>query len=69
MALGYKNIADAIGKHVDADDKLISQIAITGQRRDVAVINESGLYALIFGSKLDSANQSEFESVASVYFS
>lgn len=56
-ALGYKNTADAIGKHVDTDDKLASQIAIAGQRRDVVVINESGLYALIFGSKLDSAKR------------
>lgn len=56
-ALGYKNTADAIGKHVDTDDKLTSQIAIAGQRRDVVVINESGLYALIFGSKLDSAKR------------
>ena len=56
-ALGYKNTADAIGKHVDVDDKLLSQIAIAGQRRDVAVINESGVYALIFGSKLESAKR------------
>lgn len=56
-ALGYKNTADAIGKHVDIDDKLLSQIAIAGQRRDVAVINESGVYALIFGSKLESAKR------------
>lgn len=55
--LGYKNTADAIGKHVDADDKLTSQIAIAGQRRDVVVLNESGLYALIFGSKLESAKR------------
>ena len=56
-ALGYKNTADAIGKHIDTDDKLTSQIAIAGQRRDVVVINESGLYALILGSKLDSAKR------------
>ena len=56
-ALGYKNTADAIGKHIDTDDKLTSQIAIAGQRRDVAVINESGVYALIFGSKLESAKR------------
>lgn len=56
-ALGYKNTADAIGKHIDTDDKLTSQIAIAGQRREVVVINESGVYALIFGSKLDSAKK------------
>ena len=56
-ALGYKNTADAIGKHVDSDDKLTSQIAIAGQRRDVVIINESGLYSLIFSSKLPSAKK------------
>ena len=56
-ALGYKNTADAIGKLIDTDDKLTSQIAIAGQRRDVVVINESGLYALILGSKLESAKR------------
>lgn len=56
-ALGYKNTADAIGKHIYTDDKLTSQIAIAGQRRDVVVINESGVYALIFGSKLESAKR------------
>ena len=56
-ALGYKNTAVAIGKHVDFDDKLTSQITIAGQKRDVTVINESGLYALIFGSKLESAKK------------
>lgn len=57
VALGYKNTADAIGKHVDTDDKLTSQIAIAGQRRDVTVINESGLYSLILVSKLESAKK------------
>lgn len=54
-ALGYKNTADAIGKHVDADDKLTSQIAMAGQKRAVTIINESGLYSLILSSKLESA--------------
>ena len=57
VALGYKNTADAIGKHVDTDDKLTSQITIAGQRRDVTVINESGLYSLILVSKLESAKK------------
>ena len=54
-ALGYKNTADAIGKHVDTDDKLTSQIAMAGQKRAVTIINESGLYSLILSSKLESA--------------
>lgn len=55
--LGYKNTPDAIRKHVDEDDKLESQIAISGQNRKVIVINESGLYSLIIGSRLESAKK------------
>jgi prophage antirepressor-like protein len=35
---------------LDADEKLLSQIVIAGQRRDVLMVNESGLYHLIFSS-------------------
>ena len=37
--------------------KLSSQIAMAGQMRNVVLINESGMYALIFGSKLESAQR------------
>lgn len=53
--LGYSNSRDALSKHVDVEDKLKSPIATLGQNRRMTVINESGLYALIFGSKLKSA--------------
>ena len=43
QALGYSNTRDALSKHVDADDKLESQIATSGQRRAIILINESGL--------------------------
>lgn len=56
-ALGYANTADAIQKHVDNDDKLESQITISGQNRKVVVINESGLYSLSMSSKLPSAKK------------
>lgn len=56
-ALGYKDTSDALKKHVDAEDKLTRQIADSGQRRKVYIINESGMYALIFGSQLDSAKK------------
>ena len=56
-ALGYANTADAIQKHVDNDDKLESQIAISGQNRKIIVINESGLYSLVLSSKLPSAKK------------
>ena len=54
-ALGYKNAPDAISKHVDEEDKLESQIAMSGQRRNFIIINESGLYALVLSSKLPQA--------------
>jgi prophage antirepressor-like protein len=57
QALGYSNTADAIQKHIDEEDKLTSQIAIAGQNRNVICINESGVYALVFGSKLESAKK------------
>ena len=57
QALGYSNTADAIQKHIDEEDKLTSQIAIAGQNRNVICINESGIYALVFGSKLESAKK------------
>lgn len=56
-ALGYANPGNAAPAHVDNEDKLNTQIEYAGQRRDVTVINESGLYALIFGSGLDSAKR------------
>lgn len=56
-ALGYANPKNAVPKHVLDEDKLSTQIEYAGQRRTVTVINESGLYALIFGSKLESAKR------------
>ena len=56
-ALGYANPKNAVPMHVSEEDKLSTQIEYSGQRREVTVINESGLYALIFGSKLDSAKK------------
>ena len=56
-ALGYKDTSDALRKHVDEEDKLTRQFADSGQRREMYVINESGLYALILSSKLDSAKR------------
>lgn len=56
-ALGYANPKNAVPTHVSEEDKLSTQIEYAGQRREVTVINESGLYALIFGSKLESAKR------------
>lgn len=60
-ALGYSNTKDAIASHVaEEDKKVIQKSEITTfeiPNRGLTVINESGLYALIFGSKLESAKR------------
>ena len=57
VALGYERSDNAIRNHVEEDDKLMHQISASGQNRQMYIINESGLYALIFGSKLESAKR------------
>lgn len=54
-ALGYKYSADAIGRHVHEEDKSFAPIQTNGGKQVLTIINESGLYALVLGSKLDSA--------------
>lgn len=54
-ALGYERADNAIRKHVDEEDKLMHQISASGQKRNMTIINESGLYSLILSSKLPSA--------------
>lgn len=57
--LGYANTRDALSKHVDSEDK--NTVAIhDGIKRgnpNQTVINESGLYSLILGSKLPQAKE------------
>lgn len=55
--LGYQRPDNAIRNHVDEDDKLMHQISASGQNRNMTVINESGVYALIFSSKLPSSQK------------
>lgn len=57
-ALGYSNTRDALATHVSDEDK--NTVVISDGKRgnpNQSVINESGLYALIFGSKLESAKR------------
>lgn len=56
-ALGYEASRNALALHVDDEDKLTHQISASGQRREMILINESGMYALIFGSKLPTAKK------------
>ena len=53
--LGYSDPQKAVKMHVDEDDKLTRQIVVSGQNRNVVVINESGLYSLVLSSKLPTA--------------
>lgn len=59
-ALGYgegKSLNNAVANHVDEEDKGVTEIVTPGGRQSMTIINESGLYALIFGSKLESAKK------------
>lgn len=55
--LGYQNGSRDINRHVDDEDRMIHQINISGQKRTVLLINESGLYSLILSSKLPTAKK------------
>lgn len=56
-ALGYADAFGALKKHVSDEDKQNCQNDSFESPRGMTVINESGLYALIFGSKLESAKR------------
>lgn len=56
-SLGYERTADAIRQHVESEDKGVGEIQTPGGIQNMTIINESGLYALIFGSKLESAKR------------
>lgn len=55
--LGCSRTADAIKAHVDEEDKLTRQFTDSGQRREMTIINESGMYSLILSSKLPNAKK------------
>ena len=57
ISLGYANSRDALIKRVDGEDKGESQIATPFGTQNMVIINESGLYSLIMGSKLPSAKK------------
>ena len=57
--MGYKDTRSAILDHVDEEDKRVWQIATpsNGGYSEMTVINESGVYSLIFESKLPTAKK------------
>lgn len=56
-ALGYKNTRQALSTNVMSEDKGVHSVDTPSGTQQMTIINESGLYALIFGSKLDSAKR------------
>lgn len=56
-ALGYSNPRDALAKHVDDEDKRASRIATPSGEQEMTIINESGVYSLIFSSRLEKARE------------
>lgn len=56
-ALGYSQPAKSVNDRVDHEDIIKTEIETKGGRQTVNCVNESGLYALIFGSKLESAKR------------
>ena len=55
--LGYSNTRDALKSHVDEDDKAEVVIHDGSQNRRMTGINESGLYSLILGSKMENSKR------------
>lgn len=57
-ALGFQKPSNAVSQHVDSEDLIKQEITDKlGRAQTVNCVNESGLYALIFGSKLESAKR------------
>ena len=56
-ALGYVKPTDAVRKRVYEEDRGISKMETPSGMQEMTVINESGLYSLILGSKLEGAKR------------
>lgn len=55
--LGYSDTFGALKKHVDNEDKQNCQNSSFESPRGLTIINESGVYSLVFGSKLPEAKK------------
>lgn len=55
--LGYSNTRDALAKRVDDEDKGVANCDTPSGRQNMTIINESGLYSLVLGSKLPTAKK------------
>jgi len=58
QTLGFKDPANAVNRLVKTKNKSVCKIqTVDGKRRDVTVLEEAGIYQLIFSSKLKSAEK------------
>lgn len=61
LALGYKDTADGLKNHVDDEDKRLVKVGeiptLETSNYGAYIINESGLYSLILGSRLPNAKK------------
>lgn len=55
--LGYAEPRSTVSKKVDAEDRGVAKLETPSGVQEMTVINESGLYSLILGSKLESAKR------------
>lgn len=55
--LKYQNGSRDIARHVDEEDRQTINVHDGTQYREMIIVNESGMYALIMGSKLDNAKK------------
>ena len=55
-ALGYKDPAKAVSTIVDKKYKGVTEMVTPGGKQKVTIINEPGIYQLIFRSKLETAD-------------
>lgn len=53
--LGYSNPRKALADHVDDEDKGVTKCDTLGGAQEMTIINESGLYSMVLGSKLPNA--------------
>lgn len=59
-ALGYgegKSLANAVANHVDTEDRGVTEMMTPGGNQNMTIINESGVYSLVLGSKLPTAKK------------
>lgn len=56
-SLGYTNPRKALADHVDDEDKGVTKCDTPGGMQELTIINESGVYSLIFSSKLPKAKE------------